>query len=726
MKKVNYTHYRIFALVLALALILATVMPANIDVQASESRGADIAAAATPGDADGIYQADDGYFYYYVGGEKVAKTGWVDVQGNNNLTVKLDSESRIIYKAEVSDGETYISAYDAAKKEFARYTKNVIELKDKKLYYADVNGVIVTKEGTQSASLGTTYIIGKNGIVTAKFVKTGEVRKYYIYAASKWNVLKNAYKTFDGRTYYFCGNGIATKMYDNSEQKLYRYANSKMTLVKNDVSTVSTNIIYLFGSDGKRVTESGWYRLASGTKVYVGAKGCVTAKINVSGKSGKYSTYNYKTLRWVLNKNAWKTVDGTEYYYAGNGVAVYAYSTKTGKYTTYKNGAWTALKNSTCKLRNGRIYLTNSKSVVVKKAGWYSAGADMIYVGSKGYVIMKFSGKSGKLTKYNYSAKKWELLKKSSYKVGTKTYYFASNGVAVYAKDTKTGKITARKSGRWSAVKSAVCKLDGGKLYLVNAKSVALQKSGWYSVGADKVYVGSKGYVTVKFNTKSGKLTKYNYNKNKWELMKVVSYKIGSKTYYFNSAGIAVVNGIAGNSQSGYFYVDETGCKVTSKEIQMAVDFVINNTKSGMNSEEKLKVCYYKLSKFPYQRDYTKPSYEDRFRELAIDALTNGTANCYRYASAFACIATVLGYEARVTCGLIPPWYNGELTMHGWTELWTPSAKQWRVYDPCKEQHAVNESFYNRDISTFYPGSLVIERRARLTVKNGQDRWFWQ
>lgn len=730
MRETKDKKLRLVALILALAMVLTTALPANIVAQAagSEAETADVSAVATPGDAPVLFKASDGYYYYYVKGEKVLKTGWMTVAGKNEIEIKLDNKSRVQYKVTIKDSAKYVSRYDTAKKDFVKYTKNVIVLSDKKLYYTDANGKIVTKAGNVYDGKGTTYVLGNKGVVTAKFVKSGEARRFYRYSAGKWNVLKGKYMTFAGKLYYFSAkSGIATMMYDNSTQKLYKYKSSKMTLVKSDISTINSKVIYLFGSNGQRVKKSGWYKLASGTKVYVGAKGYVTAKITASGKSQKYYTYDYSALKWAGKKNAWIKISGTDYYFTGNGVAVYAYNTGTGRFTVYKGGKWNLAKNSMYKLRNGKIYLTNAKSVVVKKSGWYKVSStDRVYVGAKGYVTMKFSDKTGKLAKYNYTKKAWELVKTSTYKIDTKTYYFGTNGAAVYAVDTKTNKVTMRKSGKWTVVKKAVCNM-GGKLYLAGHNSVIVKKAGWYSISKDEtVCVGAKGYVTMKFSDKTGKLTKYNYGTKKWELVKATSYKVGSTTYYFNSNGVRVKNGIVGNNSTGYFYVDETGCKVTSQEIQMAVDFVRQHTNDSMTNEEKLYASFIYLSRnYPYLRDYVVPTDASRFTYYCIDMLTNNHGNCYRCAATFATVATVLGYKARVTCGKVTNLQGDGFTIHGWTELWRPEDNEWVVYDVSMQRNWPARDYYHVLMKDYYPTHRVIGPRARLTVKNGKVNWRW-
>ena len=42
-----------------------------------------------------------------------------------------------------------------------------------------------------------------------------------------------------------------------------------------------------------------------------------------------------------------------------------------------------------------------------------------------------------------------------------------------------------------------------------------------------------------------------------------------------------VTNKIVGSKTKGYYYVDKTGCKVNTREIRQAVDFVMRNSKAG-------------------------------------------------------------------------------------------------------------------------------------------------
>lgn len=615
MKQTKDNWFKMMALALTFVTALSAVLPSGIVTVSAQTTKA-VESAATPGDADGIYKADDGYFYYYVGGDKAARTGWVTV--DKNTTAKLDSKYRVLYKVEVIEKGKYVSKYDSGRKEFVRYDKNVIVLEDNKLHYADTNGIVIKNSGNFFDGKGNMYVLASGGIVTGRFTKTGGIRKYYTYSSGKWNLTKSTFKTLNNVLYYFNARGIATKMYINSTNQYYKYSASKMQLVKNNIATVRSNNIYYFNGKGQKVTRSGWYTTTGGTLVYVNSKGCVSAKMPKIGNTRKYFTYDYKNLKWVMAKATWKNINGIDYYFSVNGAAVYKYNPKSGKALIYKNGKFATAPKQVIRLKNGRLYLFNSKSVRISKAGWYSVNS------------------------------------------------------------------------------------------------------------TDMVCVGSKGYVTMKFSTKSGKLVKYNYSKKKWNLVKVFSYKIGSKTYYFDSKGIMAKNKIIGSKTTGYFYVDETGCRVPSKEIQMAVDFVRQHTDDSMTREQKLKACFIYLSRnYPYLRDYVTPTDASRFSELCIDMLTNNHGNCYRCAATFATVATVLGYKARVTCGKVTNLQGTGFTIHGWTELWRPEDNQWVVYDVSMQRNWPARNYYHVLMKDYYPTHRVIGPRARLTVNKGKVNWRW-
>ena len=730
MKKGTYLMRKV-AGVTAVAMLLSIGIPA--DVRAAEAVTVDdtfavSSSVATPGDADGAYLSEDGYFYYYQNGSILKKSGWIMLESGE--AVKLDSSYRIVYRQELDGSKKIISKYNASSKEFEVYENDVIELSDGKLYFAGAKGIISTANKTMSDGKGNIYICTSGGVVTGKLVKKESAIYFYTYSVSehKWIQVKNSYKTVDNKKYYFgSGDGKATKMYDISAGKLYKYINSKMTMIKSDISTVDSNRIYLFNSNGTKLSKSGWYTLKTGSLVLVGKNGYVTAKIAKKGDLRKYYTYDYSSNAWKLKKNQWIAAGNSQYYFSSNGAAKYIYNTKTLKLSQYSNGKFIAAKKEAVKLSNGRIYyFEGSAAKRTCRSGWYTLkSGSMVLVGKNGYVTAKIA-KKGNLRKYytyDYSSNAWKLKKNQWITAGNFQYYFSSNGAAKYIYNTKTSKLSQYANGKFVAAKKEAVKLSNGRIYYFGNNAAKVIKSGWYDIsGAGKVFVGSKGWVTMKFSVKPGKL--YKYNKNKWELVKVTSYTIGKKVYYFDSNGVVAKNKIVGNNKDGYFYVDSTGCKVTSKEIQMAVDFVMKHKKNGMTANDILHSCYLEMATYGYQRDYVVPDVS-RFPELSCDTLRNRYGNCYRFASTLACIATVLGYKARVTCGLVPAVYGVGQTIHGWTEIWNDKAKAWKVYDVNMQRVWTEQeiSFYNQFIYDYYPGRHSVDFRVGLTVKNGIAIW---
>lgn len=624
---------RIGVAVLSLAAAMAFSTPAyegGYQVQAAETvaEQADVSRTSHSSAKNGMSLGGDGYYYYYKNGRISKAKGWFSV--SDGLTFKFDKAHRARYKVKTSGSKTVVSKYNVASGKFEAYQKKAIKLDDGKLHYAGAKGVLSESEGTVSDGKGTTYILDSDGVVTAKLVKKGDVRKYYTYnsRSEKWTIVKDRYKTIDNVLYYFSAkSGTATRMFYKNTSRYYKYssADGSMKLVRKDISDINGNGIYYFDGNGKRVTTSGWYTLSGAqkvtTKVYVSAKGYVTAKMTVSGSVRKYYTYDYGKSEWKINKSKWVSIEKADYYLGESGMVKYVYNKNTKKLTRYSGGKFVGVRRELVKLSDGKMYYFGPKAVKISKAGWYSKS------------------------------------------------------------DT------------------------------------------------EKIRVGNKGYVTMKFSTKTGKLQKYNYSKKTWELMKVSSYKIAGKTYYFGSNGVILKRTISGNKKTGYFYVDETGCKVKSKEIQMAVDLVESLTNDGMTKEEKLKTCYYYLASpinYPYIRDYVEPTEASKFSELAVDMLTNHHGNCYRCAASFSCVATVLGYEARVTCGKVTNLQGTGFTIHGWAELWSDTDKEWIVYDVSMQRnYGSARNYYHVYLKDYYPTHRVIGPRARLRVKNGKVTWRW-
>ncbi len=156
---------KVVTLVLALALIVA-IIPAD-NAQAATGR-------------TGLKRASNGYYYCYKNGKQVKKTGWVIV--NNNMKVKLTSSYKVQYKQLKKGTKTYVSKYVASKKKIVNLDRVYIMLSDKKLHFVSKNGVLIRKKSTVSDKSGNTYLIGKNGVLSRKYMKKAKRLYKYSYA----------------------------------------------------------------------------------------------------------------------------------------------------------------------------------------------------------------------------------------------------------------------------------------------------------------------------------------------------------------------------------------------------------------------------------------------------------------------------------------------------------------------------------------------------------------
>ncbi len=193
--------------------------------------------------------------------------------------------------------------------------------------------------------------------------------------------------------------------------------------------------------------------------------------------------------------------------------------------------------------------------------------------------------------------------------------------------------------------------------------------------------------------------------------------KISGKYYYFSSSGKMQTNKIVGSKKKGYYYVDTTGVRVTDSRIKSAVKFVTQNSKSSQTRRQRLKSCFKALCKYKYKHiSGDKPS-ASKIKSYASYLFKNKKGNCYRFASAMAYIARVLGYESRVAAGGVSSHSSGSLSAHGWCEVKVGST--WKIID-CTMQRT------HKDVDLFlvkksnYPYRLRRDHTYKLTAKNGK------
>ncbi len=194
--------------------------------------------------------------------------------------------------------------------------------------------------------------------------------------------------------------------------------------------------------------------------------------------------------------------------------------------------------------------------------------------------------------------------------------------------------------------------------------------------------------------------------------------KLNGKYTYFKN-GILQKNKIVGSSAEGYRYADSSGYCVTSYEIRSAVDFVVAHAK-GTTAEQKLKSCFdYLYKHYSYERVIGIPSCGADMQSMAQRMFKNKRGNCFCYASAFACIAKVLGYRARAATGQVTSLYGG-LTPHGWAEVY--SGGQWLLCDPDLQKEAYGD-YFMRTRAQFPVNPLVENKKFEVTFSNGNAVW---
>ncbi|MEE1318690.1 MAG: transglutaminase domain-containing protein, partial [Ruminococcus sp.] len=195
---------------------------------------------------------------------------------------------------------------------------------------------------------------------------------------------------------------------------------------------------------------------------------------------------------------------------------------------------------------------------------------------------------------------------------------------------------------------------------------------------------------------------------------------INGKTYYHSSNGTIQKNCIVGSKSEGYKYASPSGVIIKSDEIQAAVDFVIAHGGSG-TSAQKLKTCYnYLKNTFVYKRDYTVPSTNAHFKERALTVFNKKVGNCYAYGIAFACIARVLGYDARAITGQISSVVGGT-TNHGWTEVYVNG--QWLVCDVNMQWEISYLNFYQVTYASYPVKPFYSQAKYNITFDGSNVNW---
>jgi hypothetical protein len=245
----------------------------------------------------------------------------------------------------------------------------------------------------------------------------------------------------------------------------------------------------------------------------------------------------------------------------------------------------------------------------------------------------------------------------------------------------------------------------------INKKIFHFKSNGKLSLGLTKI--GKKSF----YFKKTGALGTKGVLQTGWT--KIKKYK-----YYFKPSGKLgtkgkmITNQIAGSKKSGYAYVNSKGVKITSKPIKLAVKLVNKKTKSSQSKSKKLKACFNYIKKnFAYQRRYGIPNAKTFAREAEY-MLKNKKGNCFCYASSFAYVARVLGYDSRVNQGVITTVAGGPDT-HGWTEV--KIGKKWYLFD-ISMHNRLNTNLYKK-LKGEYPHKYKYYNRYVLSFSKNKAIW---
>lgn len=104
------------------------------------------------------------------------------------------------------------------------------------------------------------------------------------------------------------------------------------------------------------------------------------------------------------------------------------------------------------------------------------------------------------------------------------------------------------------------------------------------------------------------------------------------------------------------------------------LEIVKSITDDTMTKSQKLSACWSYVTRghLSYAGKYPDLGKKGWQRELALDALTSGSGNCYGFACAFAALAEEVGYDPVVVCGRVSGSRDGAadgMTRHSWVMI---------------------------------------------------------
>lgn len=294
-------------------------------------------------------------------------------------------------------------------------------------------------------------------------------------------------------------------------------------------------------------------------------------------------------------------------------------------------------------------------------------------------------------------------------------YLTGSDGNYKIAAPGTKGAVLYVTDGSGVATKYTGTSLTSIKIYYKGKDTTYLIKNGALYTG---LYTKSgKSYCYVKGKKYVGKLTSVKNMNNK--KIKYFTYKLSGKTYAFNGSSVMYTNQIIGS-----YYYDTSGVRNTNAQIKQAVTFVKKHGGSKNSRASKLKKCFSYLASrkhYSHDTDHTaKLCTTTGLPKAANKMLKNsnkGKGNCFGWASSYAYIATVLGYQARV-CKGTTRLVSGGMGPHGWTMV--KYGGSWKI---CDANMNYKKNCYMKTYKN-YPFKLGSSKTYfSLTAKSGKATW---
>ena len=203
---------------------------------------------------------------------------------------------------------------------------------------------------------------------------------------------------------------------------------------------------------------------------------------------------------------------------------------------------------------------------------------------------------------------------------------------------------------------------------------------------------------------------------------KVTGWKtIKGKSYYFDKKGNLVTNQIVyGKGEMDTYYVDKTGVRVNDKVIKKAVKFVVSHTKKNWSREKKMKEIFKYMWKEQKYKQFNDPVSASKLPDYASCVFDHNYGNCYRSATAYVYVATVLGYDARILAGKVSSRRPRPNAVHGWADIKVES--DWKLCDISMQRPRPKTNLYMLKHSE-YPFVHKFEKKYVIHIENGKVTW---